>query len=104
MKTLNINDIWILRTFSKLNDFLCKQSETPYEDFGRLNEHIRKMTYRNRSTTLRDVYEDLRQVTVTYFKGQDEFLEMLSNEKFNAELQRINTEYSLEIAEATKAE
>lgn len=102
MKTLSSNDTWILRTLVKLNDFLSKKTATPFEEFARLNEHIRQMTYRNRATNLRDVYEDLRQITITYFKGSDEFLKLLSNKKFKAEIKRLMNEYALEITEVSK--
>lgn len=102
MKTLSNNDTWILRTFIKVNEFLSNKTETAFEDYGRLNEHVRQMTYKNRATDLRDVYEDLRQITITYFKGSDEFLKMLNNKKFKAEIKRLNTEYAAEIAAVSK--
>lgn len=56
MKNLSNNDIWILRTFTKLKTFISTEHTNAHEEMITLTKHINKMTYRNRASNLRMVY------------------------------------------------
>lgn len=75
MKTnFSQNDIWILRTLLKLKKFTEESQSDLFEDAVKLMSHINTMTWRNRATDLRDVYQLLRDTATAYRAGKETFL------------------------------
>ena len=102
MKTLSNNDIWILRTLIKLNDYIKAEHQNFYDEFIALRTHINQMTYRNKSTNLRDVYTLLRKIAIEYKSGAEQFAEYYNKQKVNKRVDKLMQVYAAEIVEVTK--
>lgn len=102
MKNLSNNDIWILRTFAKLNQFTVADHVNPYEEMIALIKHINKMTYRNRATNLRWVYDFLRALSGEYKKGEASFNQFYKTGETHRTVIKISARYFNEIEEVTK--
>lgn len=103
MKNLSNNDIWILRTFSKINTFINTEHTNVYEEMIALIKHINKMTYRNRTTNLRKVYDYLRAASTEYNRGEESFTEFYNSGRLQKYATEIANEFSEELAEVTAA-
>lgn len=102
METLQGNDLWILRTFAKLKQFISVEHANPAEEFIALSKHINKMTYKNRNTTYRKVYFLLRDVVAQYKIGNEEFNQFFQTGKMQKAINEIASEYQELLAEASK--
>lgn len=102
MNTLSNNDIWILRTFSKLNTFINTEHANVYEEMIALFKHINKMTFRNRTTNLRKIYDLLRAVSTEYKRGELLFTEFYNSGRLQKFVAQMVTEFEAELAEAAK--